>query len=161
MNKEQFLDMDGKPMTQSLFLELGYTDKSIYTLKEFDYEYKGHIYPSIKQLYLNSDDPTEYKFANECFLSWKHWMRICENKVIRKYVDEWREELEIKLRSRAIRQAMESAEQGSFQSAKWLADRGWNSKGAGRPSKEDINKEKAIQARIADEYEQDVIRLVK
>lgn len=159
MDKSKLLDVGGKPLTQSLFLELGYTEYAVYTLKDEDYEYKGKVYPSLKALYVALEDPTEYVFANMYLLGWQHWKRICENKAIRKYIDEWREELELKLRSRGISEAIKAAEAGGFQAAKWLADRGWDTRAAGRPSKEEVEREKKFQARINDEYGSDVVRL--
>src|SRR5690625_4311210 len=98
----KFLDVNGQPLTQSLFLEIGYSTKyAIYTLKDYDHEYKGKIYPSIKHLYLDEEDPTEYVFANKYFMSWSHWKRVRENKVLQLHINEWREELEIRLRSMA------------------------------------------------------------
>jgi hypothetical protein len=161
INKEIMLDSMNKPITQSLFLELGYTDFSVYTLKDNDYEYKGKVYPSLKRLYLEMADPTEYEFAVTYLIGWRHWKRICENKQIRVYIDEWREELEMKLRSEGVKHAMQSAKLGGFQAAKWLADRGWSNKGAGRPSKEDVEGEKKFQARMDSEYGADVLRLFK
>ena len=151
----------GKLLTQSLFLELGYNDTAIFTLKDSDHVYGGRTYPSIKRLYLECEDPTEYEFATQYLYSWKHWQRLCENKTIRKYIDEWREELEYKLRSRAIKQAIKLGEEGTFQAAKWVADRGWATRGAGRPSKAEVEQEKRIQERITDEYQEDVERLLK
>jgi hypothetical protein len=86
-------------------------------------------------------------------------LRLCENKVIRKHIDEWRDELEVKLRSKGVREVLKSAIAGNYQAAKFLADRGWDTRGAGRPSKADIEHEKKIQAAITDEYSADVIRL--
>jgi hypothetical protein len=157
--QEQMLDSMGKMRTQSLFLELGYSDEACFTLKEQDYEYEGRKLPSLKRLYLESEDPTEYKFATEHLLGWKHWQRMCENKIIRKHIDEWREELEIKLRSRAVGDAIVQARSGHFQAAKWVADRGWATRGAGRPSKDEQERSKRIEERIDDEYGADVIRM--
>lgn len=161
MVKADLVDSMGKPMTQSLFLEIGYSDKAVYTLKEFDHEYNGKVYPSIKRLYLECGDPTEYEFANKYFLSWSHWQRISKNKNIAVYVREWRDELEVMLRCKGIRAAMDVAQSGGFQAAKWLADRGWEKRGAGRPSKADIEHERAFQARVDEEYKADIIRLVQ
>lgn len=158
-SKDQMYDSTNRPITQSMFLEIGYTDAAIYTLKEDDYEYNGKIYPSLKKLYLLTEDPTEYEFAKTYLLGWRHWLRLCENKVIRKHIDEWREELEVKLRSKAVMQAIKNANKGGFQAAKWLADKGWDGKRAGRPSKADIEKEKKIAANINQEYAGDVVRL--
>lgn len=157
--KEQMLDSTGKPMTQSLFLEIGYNEHAVYTLKDDDYEYNGKLFPSLKKLYLAKEDPTEYEFAVEYLLGWRHWKRLCENKLIRKYIDEWREELELKLRSRGVKESIKAAEAGGFQAAKWLADRGWEQRGAGRPSKAEVEREKKFQSRVTDEYGADVVRL--
>jgi len=159
--KDKMIDSMGKFLTQSLFLEIGYSDFAIYTLKDGDHEHNGKYYYSLKRLYLETEDPTEYEFANKYLCNWRHWQRLCENKVLRKYIDEWREELEVRLRSKGVRAAMLEANSGNFQAAKWVADRGWSTRGAGRPSKAEIEREKRIQAGIADEYEADVIRLIK
>lgn len=155
------VDSIGKFRTQSLFLELGYGDEAIYTFKDKDHELNGKKYFSLKRLYLETEDPTEYEFAITYLVNWKHWQRLCENKLIRRYIDEWRDELEVKLRSRGVKNAMYAAQEGNYQAAKWLADRGWSTRGAGRPTKAEIDREKKIQAGIADEYEADVIRLIK
>lgn len=159
IDKTKLVDGQGKPLTQSLFLEIGYTDFSVYTLKDQDYEYNGKMYPSLKRLYLEMEDPTEYEFANECLLGWRHWIRLCENKQIAKHIDEWRAELEYKLRSKAVRMMLSSAKGGNYQAAKWFADRGWSNKGAGRPSKADVEHERQVQARLGEEYSEDVVRL--
>ena len=161
MVKADFVDSMGKPLTQSLFLEIGYTDKAIYTLKDDDYEYNGKLYPSIKKLYMQCADPTEYTFANEHFLGWSHWQRISVNRSIAPYVRAWREELEVMLRCEGIKLAMEAAKQGGFQAAKWLSDRGWEARGAGRPTKAEVEREAKFQARANEEYDADILRLVK
>lgn len=157
--REKFLDSSGRPITQSLFLEIGYTEHAIYTLKDQDHKWEGKLYPSLKRLYLEKEDVTEYDFATEYLLGWKHWQRICENKQIKLHVEEWREELEYKLRSRSTKQMIDLAASGSYQAAKWVADRGWDVRPAGRPSKAEKEKANAIGQRIADEYSADVIRL--
>ena len=161
IKREQMLDSMNKPLTQSLFLEIGYSDTAVYTLKEIDHEHNGKTYPSLKRLYIEMADPTEYQFAITYLLGWRHWKRLCDNKLLRSHIDEWREELEVKLRCQGVKQAMIAAESGSFQAAKWLTDRGWANKGAGRPSKETIEGEKKFQARIDSEYGDDVVRLFK
>jgi len=160
-DKSQMLDTSGRPITQSMFLEVGYSEAAIYTFKDNDHVYEGKTYPSLKRLYLLEEDPTEYDFANKYLLGWRHWNRLCENKLIRKEIDEWRIELEMKLRSRAVKEMIRSAEKGGVQASKWLADRGWEQRGAGRPSKADIASEKALMARVDNEYSSDIIRLHK
>ena len=153
------LDSMGKMRTQSLFLELGYGDEAVFTLKDEDHELNGKKYVSLKRLYLETEDPTEYVFAKNHLLGWKHWQRMCENKIIAKHIQEWREELEVKLRSQAILDAIQEARKGHFQAAKWVADRGWATRGAGRPTKAEVEHEKKVQARISDEYGDDVVRM--
>lgn len=158
-SKDKMVDSMGRPITQSLFLEIGYTDAALYTLKEQDFEYNGKVLPSIKRLYLEIADPTEYEFAQTCFLGWSHWQRLCENKAVRKHIDEWRVELEVKLRSRGVKTAMLAAYGGNFQASKWLADRGWDTRGPGRPSKAEVERETKIQAAMSDEFSADIIRM--
>lgn len=160
MNKQEVMrDSMGKMRTQSLFLELGYGTEACFTLKDEDHEHNGRVYPSLKRLYLECSDPTEYSFAKEHLLGWSHWQRMCENKVIFRHIQEWRDELEVKLRSQAIMDAISEARKGHFQAAKWVADRGWSTRGAGRPSKADVEHEKKVQARIDNEYSGDVVRM--
>lgn len=154
-------DEMGRYITQSLFLEINYTSHAVYTLKDDHYEYNGVVLPSIKRLYLEMEDVTEYEFANTYFCGWRHWQRLLDNKVIRKHIDEWREELEYKLRAKGIKKIIESVKnpQNAMQAAKWLADRGWSTRAAGRPSKEEIQREKEIATRISDEFSADIYRL--
>lgn len=161
LTKDKLVDDSGRPLTQSLFLEIGYTDFAVFTLKEQDYEYNGKTYLSLKRIYLEMEDPTEYEFASTVLLGWKHWQRLCENKQIRKYIDEWREELEYKLRSKAVKYMLTSANGGNYQAAKWFADRGWDTRGAGRPTKAEKDGHARVQERLHDEYGSDVIRLFK
>ena len=63
MDKNSLKSTNGIPLTQSLFLEIGYTDYAVFTLKDDDYEYKGRVYPSLKRLYLEMEDVGEYEFA--------------------------------------------------------------------------------------------------
>lgn len=161
IDKKFLLDTAGRPLTQSLFLELQYSEYAVYTLKEDDYEYKGKVYPSLKKLYLKEEDPTEYAFATKYLLGWQHWKRLCENKAIAKHIDEWREELELKLRCQAIRdmQSLCASESGNYSAAKFLADRGWEKRGAGRPSKADKERHLRVEERLDQEFGADVARM--
>jgi hypothetical protein len=158
-NKAALVDTSGRPVTQSLFLEIGYSDMAVFTLKDADYEYNNKYYFSLKRLYLLEADPTEYEFANKYLLGWRHWKRLCENKQIRKHIDEWREELEMKLRCQGVKSLLLAANSGNYQAAKWVSDRGWEARGAGRPSKEDVERERKFQARVEEDYSSDVVRL--
>lgn len=161
IEKEKLLDAMGRPLTQSLFLEVGYSDYAVYTLKDYDHEYKGKIYPSLKKLYLAEEDPTEYNFATKHLLGWQHWKRLNENKVLAKHIDEWREELELKIRSQAVRDmvSMCANEGGNFSAAKFLAERGWDKRQAGRPSKAEKERHLRVEERINEEFSADIKRM--
>lgn len=162
VDKKLLKDTMGRPLTQGLFLEIGYnTEYAVYTLDDEDKEYKGKTYPSLKKLYLASEDPTEYKFAKTYLLNWQHWKRLNANKVLKEYFDEWREELEIMLRSESVLNILEMQVEGNFQAAKWIADRGWEKRGAGRPLKADLEREVRIKERISDALSEDVDRMEK
>lgn len=159
LDKSKLVDSTGKPLTQSLFLEIGYSDFAVYTLKDSDFNYNGKLLPSLKRLYLEMEDPTEYEFANTYLLGWRHWKRMNENKILAKYFDEWREELEYKMRAKGVKALLASAKGGNFQAAKFFIDKGWDKRQAGRPSKAEVEREKAFQSKIAEEYGGDVVRL--
>ena len=162
IDKNRLKDTMGRPLTQSLFLEVNYnTDYAVYTLGDEDREYKGKTYPSLKLLFMKSEDVVEYDFANEYLLGWDHWMKLNGNKLLREYFDKWRHELELSVRSSAIKNILDVAadpEKG-FQASKWLADRGWDKRPAGRPSKYEVERETAVRARIHEEFEDDFKRL--
>lgn len=162
VDKKRFKDSSGRPLTQSLFIENGYrTEFAVYTLKDDDHEYKGNTYYSLKKLFLELEDPTEYEFANMYLLGWSHWRRLNENKLMTKHFEEWREELELSLRAQGIRAIIDqAADEKGFQAAKWLSDRGWSKNVVGRPSKSEKVREERMQARLDDEFQGDVIRLL-
>lgn len=162
VDKDKLKDNRGRPLTQSLFLEIGYNTKfAVYTMKDDDHEYEGKTYPSLKKLYLAHEDPTEYDFATTYLLGWQHWQRIVRSKLFIKMIGEWREELELKLRSQAVRGIIDlSLDEKGFQAAKWIADKGWDKRAAGRPSNADIDRETKIQSKINEEYNADVVRLI-
>lgn len=151
---------NGIPLTQGLFLEIGYKDYAVYTTKDEDYEYKGKVYPSLKKLYLEMEDIVEYEFATTHLLGWAHWQRMCANRQLIKYINEWREELELKLRSRAVKAMRDkvNTEQG-INAAKWLAEKGWDKKSVGRPSKQEEEREKRIQERLDIDWADDLERI--
>ena len=159
IDKSRLVDSTGRPLTQGLFLEMGYGEHAVFTLKEYDHVWQGKEYPSLKRLYLEMEDVTEYMFASTYLLGWKQWQRLCANKVVLSHIDEWRDELEFKIRSRAARSMIQQAEAGNFQATKWLADRGWIARAAGRPSKEEKAGHLAKEQRLTDEFSEDIERL--
>jgi len=158
IDKSKFKDSGGRYLTQSLFLELNYnTDFAVYTFDGEDKEYKGKVYPSLKRLYLEAEDITEYRFANQHLFNWEHWQRMKENKILRAHFDTWADELEVYIRSQGLASVLEMSEH-SFQAAKFLVEGGWSKRGVGRPSKAEQEREDRIKDSVA-EYTGDVVRL--
>lgn len=162
LDKTKFKDSGGRPITQSLFLEIGYTDRACYTLNDEDKEYNGKVYPSLKKLYLEHEDPHEYDFATIYLLGWSHWQRLCNNKQLRKHIDEWRFELELKIKSQALRDIIDmSADDKGFQAAKYLADKGWDKGSVGRPKKDTTEHDAKVQDHLDEDFRADVIRMTR
>ena len=160
-HKPLLKDVSNRYRTKSLFREAydttGFTP--LWTLQDEDPQ---GLLPSLKAVYLASMDPTEYDFALEAFGSWNHWVRIRANKWVQGYYLDWPIELEIKLRSIGLKQVTLEAQSGksSFNAAKFLAQGSWKAKsGRGRPSKEEIEREKKIMMRLDTEIGDDAERL--
>lgn len=164
ITRDMLVDDRGRYKTLSLFLEVAYDKDAIFTLKDIDHEYEGKVYISLKRLFLEASDPTEYAFATEHLAGWDHWQKICNNKLLAQHVEKWRYELELKLRAEGIQWVLKSArKKQNWLAAKFLAEKGWEVRIAGRPSKEEVERELKIQSDIQDEYSDDLdrIRLVK
>lgn len=135
MNK--FKGDNNKWLTKSLILEHSYDDTSrvLYTLKEEDTEIDGRVIPSLRRLFVESDDPTCYKFAKEHLGGWSHFQAL-EAYVLRGVLDEWKEEMDIRLKSKAIVELKKLADSGDRLSNQFLAKHEYKTKrAAGAPSK--------------------------
>jgi len=158
----------GKWRKDSLFWEKTTPPKRklftpLYTLKEEDYtDEDGITYPSARRIYLELGDPTEYAAAMALLGSWEHWKVLTTKcKWFMDEVEKWREELEIKLKSKALKAMIHTAtEEGSkgTAAAKYIVDKGWIDT-RGRPSKKAVQKEARIQNRVRDELEEDFERM--
>lgn len=131
--QNKFKNASGVYLTKALFLETAdVLDQVLYTLRPEDY--RG--YPSLRRLYLSIADPTEYRFATECFDGWDHFEKVSGSPWLQPYLRSYRKELEHKLRSEAILGVIRDASSGSKTSAssrKLILDRGWET-ARGRPS---------------------------
>lgn len=140
-NKPPYKDTVGRWRTQSLFIELPHEDyPPVFTLKEFDYLDKNTntLYPSMRRLFLESRDPTGYRFSRSSLLSYAHWKKLIS---VQWFAEDhllgWLEELDVKLKSDGLQKIVElaSGESGSaFQAAKYLAERDIK-QSVGRPKK--------------------------
>lgn len=157
-----------KRLLKGLFWELSDSDKVgvLYTLKE-----ETHMgYPSLSQLYMEENDPTEYRFATKYLESWDHWEKLCECSWFQPYLVKWRKALEMKLKSEAlaniIRESRDTKSPSRFTANKFIIDRGWEPKEGqtqrrGRPSKEDVRTAAYDLAAIDKRLEEDLARLSK
>lgn len=139
--------------TNALFLEKNTTDPelAIYTLASDDITIGDKTYISLRKQYLLLEDPTEYEIASKYFESWTHWKKVRESSKLKKDIDEWREELEVKLRSKGVKGVYDKSLDGDYQASKWLAEKGWlpkTSSKRGAPSSEEKISEVRKQAKV-------------
>lgn len=147
----QFKNNSGKWLTKALFFEFtpAHRPHAVFTLKEEDHEFNGKEYISLKTCFLSCDDPTEYEFANKFLGGWAHWKELQTVNDLMPHIEEWREERDVRLRSKGVNKLIKLAEEeGGYQAAKWLADRGWDENKRGRPTKAEVKKEAKQQAEV-------------
>lgn len=110
IDKKKLVNANNMPLTRSLFYENHAEDGSlaVYTLKEKDH--KGYL--SLKRLYLEEEDLTEYRFANKFLVSFEHWQTLANSPWFKDHAEQWRLELKLKLESRYLARLAEIAEGG-------------------------------------------------
>jgi len=146
-----------------MFYELCGSDKTyvLYTLKDWDHE----GYPSLYRLYMEENDPTEYRFATKYLDGWEHWETLSSQAYFQPYVERWRKELELRFKSQALARIMsESKTSGreSFAANKYLLEKGWEPKATakrGRPSKEEIKQAAHDELSISKRLDEDLERI--
>lgn len=122
-------------------------------------------FPSLRQLFLEAADPTEYKFAVSALDGWDHWADLVECTWFKPYVRKWRAELELKFKSAALARIItesKASSKNSFMANRYLVERAWEPKGdsrAGRPTKAAIREAAHEQASDAHRINQDFERL--
>ncbi len=160
VNTDDLKDSTGRFRTASLFVETIQKDQlkagfvPLYSLKGR----KGH--EDLHDVYMQESDPAEYTFALRAFGSWEHFKKLESLDWFRKYLLVWRDELEVKLRSQGIKNLQKAAKEGTrgISAAKYLAEKGWEKK-RGRPSKDEVDRERAIAAAMEEELQDDAARL--
>lgn len=163
VDKSNMKDSKGAYITQALFWEIMHNKKfAVFTLGNEVKEAHGMTLIPIRELYLDMEDLTEYEFAREYFVDWRHWQRCLENSKVLREVNGWREELALKIQAKGIRSQIDLAINGGNAGAsKWLAERGWNPQESkrGRPSKKEVERETKRQAFLSQEVEDEYHRL--
>ena len=145
-------------LTKALFLETAdVLDNVLYTLRNEDY--RG--YPSLRRLYLEVADPTEYRFATQYFDSWDHFEKVSGSSWLQPYLRSYRKELEFKLRSEAILGVILDAGSSSrtaSSSRKLILDRGWEV-ARGRPTKAEKDRYLQEEAGMVSDLKEEAQRL--
>lgn len=154
----EFKNSNGVWLLRELFFETATNkDNVLYTLKSEDL---GDI-PSLYRLYMESDDVTEYDFAIEHLGGWAHWKLLAAASFFQPYITEWRDELEIRARSRALAKVIATAagdSKDAFAAQKFVANKEWDKNkppARGRPSNAQVkaaaNDMAAEQKRLSDD----------
>lgn len=168
--RPQLRNQFGRRVLRSIFVELFTKSaedtgnvESFFTTKDHNIVKDGKTYWSLKNIYFSYEHIPgfEYEFAMDVFGDWDHWLMLADSAEVRDIVTSWREELVIKVQAKAMKAMMKTAiYEGSkgIPAAKWLADRGWEVK-RGRPSKEEVARERKIAAGISTELAEDMERL--
>ena len=157
----------GRMKFSSLFAETtNYPDlPALYTLGDQDRwnVEETRFYKSIRKIYLEIGDPTEYLFAQKVFGSWEHWVALREKSYMKKHVERWRYELEVRTQAAAVQEVMNQLKSDNkataLAAAKYMAERGWEKK-QGRPSKADMERKQSLDKEIASQVTDDYKRLV-
>ena len=167
---EDFKDSQGRWRSASLFLETNNDETkytSVFTLADDDLD--GRL--SMRRIYMDANDPTEFLAAKHIFGSLDCWTQLCKSGFFKPHVARWREELQRRLRSRSIKIIEDCATSGKVSAAqlaaaKWLATQEWDQnkivakKGPGRPVKVDDPSEKLREAlNEEEETKEDLARI--
>lgn len=161
----EWKDSTGRWLTTGLIWEIAISGKEnvMFTIKDepitVEINGKKRKLKSLKKMYMECRDPTEYTFATKCLGGWQHWKRLCSSRHFKPIVEEWREELEVMLKSEGIKAMAALANENDRIAAKWLAEKGWVEKAKGRPSKVEKEKEARIDSAVMDSVMDDLERI--
>jgi hypothetical protein len=163
----KFKNSAGHYITKALFYENELSDKiySVYSLKDKDHVVGEKVYPSLKRLFVEEEDLTEYSFATKYLDGWMHWKKICEQDWFKDHLLEWREELEVRVKSKTLARVMTKAKSSgkdSLTADRILLDFNKDKKksSVGRPTKEKIRQEADLLFAARAEHDEDFERIL-
>lgn len=166
----RFKNSSGVHLLKPIFFEWDDSlhEYSVYTLKDNDHQWNGNTYPSLRRLYVELEDPTEYLFATTYLDGWTHFVKLSRSPWFSVLLEEWRAELSVRLKAKALVQIMAKAknisDKESFQANKFLLQGSWNEEikeKVGRPSKEKIKEEASRLFKEQSVYDDDFDRIMK
>ena len=157
MEDSRFKNSQGSFFTTGLFFETcnGVKDHVMYTLKDHDRD----NYPSLRLLYIDTADDTEYTFATTHLGGWSHFKLLQSKGFFMDYLSKWREELQAKNSSVLVSTLREKALKGDARAAQYLLEKWADRSPVGRPSKESVLKEARKISRDHDDIEADLNRM--
>lgn len=166
MNK--FKNPQGAHYLKPIFFEWDSPEKqiAIYTLKDYDHKVDGKTYVSLRRAYVAEEDPTEHRFAEKYLDGWSHWKKLLECGWFQDHVREWREELLVKLQSRALATMIDkskSKDSDSLQAMKFILTQGWvekDKKTTGPRTKDKIKQEAQEILRTNSDVQDDYARIM-
>lgn len=126
-NKSRMVDpVNNRRLTVALFKELSVTPHipTVFSLEQW------------RKVYVDIADPTDYRAMIALLGDWEHWKLIVENQTIAPIVTEWRDEVNVKLKSEGIA-SVRKLSSTKDSAAKILIGNEWDKTQAkrGRPSK--------------------------
>jgi hypothetical protein len=133
---------------------------SCHTMTPLTLSSQHKLYVSLQQLFIKMvpNDPTEYEFAQAVFGSWDVWKTISEAPQVKPFVNNWRKEVVVKIKSQAIQaiaEEMKSNGRSSFSAAKLLLDKGWLDSETASQAK------KKLQAKEQEEQDKQALSLLQ
>lgn len=142
LNKSKLVDPENnRRLTAALFEETNVTPRiaPLFSLEEW-----GKVYVEIA-------DPTDYKAAMMLLGNWEHWKMIVENQSVLPYVERWREEVTVKLKSEAVANIRKlSTSKDAAAKTMMLGEWDKPARGRGRPKEE--KKVEPLPAHILDDH---------
>lgn len=123
-------------------------------------------YKDFHDLYIQEDDPTEYSFVKKHIGTLEEWDFLCTSTWFKPIITQWRRELDLKIKSKALR-ALRIVASGdtrdAFVANRYLLDGNWKDTKSkrGRPSKQEITDEANKIASDVKRIEDDWNRLFK
>ena len=151
---KNLLTNQGQRLSNGMFVEYSYNNDvtpPTYTISREDREIDGVVYPSLFRLYMEADDVTEYEFVKRHLHDFKQWKMLCNNKLFKDEIAEWREELRLRKIKQAVAGLEEDAQSDSRSaksSAKFLVERVYGlPKRSGRPAKPQTGRGAAAPSR--------------
>jgi hypothetical protein len=154
---EQLYSAQGHRLTRSLFKETAKAgDTPIMSLGRFPKADVVQLFPIY--LELAADDPSEYEFAIHVFGTYGQWQLIADSAWMKPYIEEWRQEADVRRKSTAFRRIHEevtAGERSAYTAAKYLIEEPWKDKR--NPKTKEISQTTSTQA--AEGVKDDVLRM--